>query len=154
MMMLFWHLKSFMYSFMMTTMARAWYNLNRTNITAEQVNSLVAALLLVPVAALSLELRELIQYGEDDSPYDRMDGTEYFIEILKRSGLLGLSQLAFDMSDAEERGKIGILSVLGGPTFDQFQSGIIMPWEKSVSRAVPGLNALPEARKAFEDIIQ
>ena len=153
MMMLFWHLKSFMYAFSMTTLARISYNLNGTNVTSAQVSGLVAAMMLFPIAAMGLELRELIQYGTRESPYDRMDTMEYLFTIMSRAGFLGLTQLAWDTAEAEERGKIGILSTFGGPVADQIQSALQMPPEKSFTKAFPGLAQLPGLRKAVENAI-
>ena len=152
MLMPFWHLKSFMYAFSMTILPRISHNLNGTDITSVQMQGIATALLLLPVAALGLEIRELIQYGTEESFYDRMSTPEYALHLLSRAGFLGLSQLAYDFGEAEDRGRIGMISAVGGPALDQLQQAITQPASRTLTKAIPGVSQLPWAREYLHNM--
>ena len=72
------------------------------------------------MAALSLEFREEIQYGdEDDEPSNRYDGWRYTQELISRGGLLGPFELAISSSRYGST-DAGAAASLAGPTVGHF----------------------------------
>ena len=150
--MLVWHLKSFMYSFQATFLNRIWHELNRPGVSPRQQLAYVLPIIaLFPLAALGLELRELFQYGTKQSPYDRMDADEYLFELAKRTGVFGLSQMAIDFNEAEDRDRIGLIAV-AGPTLSQIEELVSTPAGQSIPRSLPVLSALPWLRNEVKEL--
>jgi len=113
--MLFWQLKSFFYSYgkvVLGGIAREVGNRygerggsTAAKLTDAALPALAAGTLLLPLAALGLELREEIQYEEEDEPTNRLDGWQYTKQLVSRAGIYGPLELAlgttrFDSADS------------------------------------------------------
>lgn len=151
---LVWHLKSFMYSFQKTFLSRIWYEMSRDGAkTKEQLSTILPALMLLPIAALGLELRELVQYPDGEDPTDRMGAWEYLFTLMQRSGLFGLSQLAIDFNEAQNHNRIGLIGLMG-PTFGQIEELLSTPPSHSIPRSIPIVAQFPWMRLAVQDYLQ
>ena len=99
------------------------------------------------LAALGLELRELIQYkiwGRSGRT-DRMDADEYLWEITQRAGFLGPSQFGVDFSEAEERGQLPFLAI-AGPALGKVGELVSDNFSESIPKLIPGVAPFPAAR--------
>ena len=70
---------------------------------------LALAAFALPMAALAMELRWLISPPKDGEPR----GLDYVWETIKRSGVLGMASIAFDMIETEAHGKISLIAPAG-----------------------------------------
>lgn len=150
-------LGSFTYGFQEVVLKRVWYELNRTGApTMARAAPLIALMMMVPLAALGLELKELLQYtmwGKTPRT-DGMDGPMYMRTLIARTGVLGVAQLGMDAYDSAAFGRDPI-GVLLGPTVSQVNSafrniGQAKDTSHAVAKeflgAIPGTSSLPGLR--------
>lgn len=146
--MLIYHLKSFMYAFYDVFLRGMWQNIAKADTPAMKIYmAAMPGLLLLVITALGLELRELVQYrlfGEEPRT-DRMDGMEYMSELIQRSGMLGVSQIAVDWEEADERGQTGLAAV-SGPTISQMNDVLNDPFSTWGPKAVPVFSQIAPMR--------
>ena len=150
--MLFFHLKSFMYSFQETVLKRVIHQVKGKQGFHKLVPLLHLSLLL-PATALGLELRELIQYagsGMFGTPNrtprtDRMDSFEYMFELVQRTGVAGATQLALDLQAADQRNQFPLLGIIG-PTASQAAQLIFDPATQTIPKAIPVVGQIPWMR--------
>lgn len=150
---LLWHLKSFMYGFSTRVLGRAWHEMSRDGATnAQRAMAVGGLMLLLPLAAVGLLVRDLLQYWawgkESYTPYD--DPLAYLGQLAVRSGVTGFGQLAIDVAMASGRGRAPLLA-LSGPTVTQFNDFLEYPLYKTVPGAVPVLSSMPGARVYVAD---
>lgn len=74
---------------------------------------LLAAMFMLPLAALSIETRDWMRYGDDISPSDRDTDIEYLQRLVSRTGVLGPLELASSFRQAEQYGDSGVAALLG-----------------------------------------
>ena len=156
---LIWQLKSFLYSFSKTigggilreAKARAaepgmtgFEKLGGVGLTLA-----LAGVAFMPLAMISLELRELAKYliagvlpgvNQSGGRYfrsDRMDWSQYMTEIFDRSGFNGPMSIATSMMNADKWGSTPLAPLLG-PTYDLAESAVIDGWEVIPDRIIPG----------------
>lgn len=152
--MLVGHLKSFLYAMSDTVLRRMYYNMQQAG-TPYQKAMIVAgpAFAMLALTALGLELREAIQYtlfGKTPRT-DKMNGLDYVSELTLRSGLLGVSQLAVDFSEADQRGQLGVVAI-SGPTLSHLNELLSDPLSQSLPRSLPIAASLPAVREAIRDV--
>jgi len=152
--MLLFHLKSFMYSFHDTVGRRLYHNFQQAE-TPWQKAMIVAgpAAMMLALTAAGLELRELIQYKMFGrrAPTDSQSAPDYVWNLALRAGLLGVSQLAIDWEEADERGQVPLAAV-AGPTVQQISDFVAKPASQTVPKAIPGVSQMPALRDAVRDI--
>lgn len=153
---LVWHLKSFMYGFSTRVLGRAYHEFTRDGATgAQRMVTASALLMLLPLAAFGLFLRDILQYwmwGRDSyTPYD--EPLKYLGVLAGRSGVTGVGQMAVDTFMASSRGRAPILAT-AGPTITWMNDWLEYPLYKTVPSAVPVLSSLPGARDAIRDWIK
>jgi hypothetical protein len=153
-------LGSFMYGFFNQVLTRVWHELNRTGApTMARAVPLISLMLMVPIVALGLEIKELFQYviwGKEPRT-DGMSGPEYLRELISRTGILGPAQLALDAHESASYGR-DPLGVLVGPTLSQVQAA----WRdisqaentsrtvvKHMVGSIPFISSMPGARDAL-----
>ena len=158
--MLFFHLKSFTYSFW-ETIVRGTYNEGKARygeagIPAAVAPGLIAVMTLLPLAAAGLFIRDLLGYGLEGHPKRGQDGIspEYMFELIQRTGLTGPAlQMAIDMEEAESRGKLAAIGI-AGPTvsriFDLATGGDLFSLN-TLLKNIPILSQIPQAREAIKD---
>lgn len=152
--MLLFHLKSFMYSFHDTVGRRIYHNFKEAG-TPWQKAMVVAmpAAMMMALTGIGLELRELIQYKlwGKTARTDRMSGIDYTWELLQRSGLFGVSQLAMDWEGADERGQLPFMAI-SGPTLNQLNDFVAKPPSQTVPKAIPIVSQIPAWRQLVRDV--
>jgi len=151
-----WQLKSFLYSFskvigggiIREMQARkkegstSWETLGGMGMTIA-----LAGIAFMPLAMLSLELRELAKAGiagvlpgvEAGSRYfrsDRMDWGPYMVEIFDRSGFNGPLAIANSMLHADRWDKSPLAPALG-PTYEILETAWDKGWETFPDRLIP-----------------
>jgi hypothetical protein len=126
------------------------------NMSAIGITGIVAAVAFMPLAMLSLELRELAKAGiagvlpgvEPNGRYfrsDRMDYADYLGEMFDRAGYMGPLSIIGTMFKSQEWGQTG-LGALFGPTVglvvDDIGMGLYKGegWDIVPSRIIPGYN--------------
>lgn len=156
---LIWQLKSFLYSFSKTIgggiLREAKARARETNTTGlEKLGGVgmtlaLAGVAFMPLAMISLELRELAKYliagvlpGVDQAGgkyfrSDRMDWGQYMSEIFDRSGFNGPMSIATSMMNADRWGSTPLAPLLG-PTYDLAESAVLDGWEVIPDRILPG----------------
>jgi hypothetical protein len=150
---LFWHLKSFMYGFTTRVLGRAFHEFQRNGATTQQQLLTAGALtMLLPLAAVGLLLRDILQYWiwgrESYTPYD--DPLAYLGVLAGRSGVTGTGQMAVDIWQAGQRGRAPMLA-LTGPTVTWMNDWMEYPLYKTVPSSIPVLSSFPGARDAIRD---
>lgn len=162
---LIWALKSYLYSFgkvivggLKREMGKRLGESNNVmdNMSAIGITGIVAAVAFMPLAMLSLELRELAKAGiagvlpgvEPNGRYfrsDRMDYADYLGEMFDRAGYMGPLSIIGTMFKSQEWGQTG-LGALFGPTVglvvDDIGMGLYKGegWDIVPSRIIPGYN--------------
>lgn len=150
-------LGSFTYGFMTQVLSRVWHEMSRTGApTMARVAPMLALMLMLPVAALGLELKELFQYtiwGAQPRSAG-LSGPGYIRNLISRTGVLGPAQLALDAYDSAAHGRAPLMALLG-PTTSQVNAAFQDIGQadntgraalKTTLGAIPILSALPGAR--------
>ena len=156
---LIWQLKSFLYSFSKTIgggiMREAKVRAAESGTTGLEklggvgLTMALAGVAFMPLAMISLELRELAKYliagvlpgvNQSGGRYfrsDRMDWGPYMSEIFDRSGFNGPMSIATSMMNADKWGSTPLAPLLG-PTYDLVESAVIDGWKVIPDRVIPG----------------
>ena len=156
---LIWQLKSFLYSFSKTIgggiIREAKARAAEPGMTGlEKLGGVgltlaLAGVAFMPLAMISLELRELAKYliagvlpgvNQSGGRYfrsDRMDWSQYMTEIFDRSGFNGPMSIATSMMNADKWGSTPLAPLLG-PTYDLAESAVLDGWEVIPDRILPG----------------
>jgi len=156
---LIWQLKSFLYSFSKTIgggiIREAKARAAEPGMTGlEKLGGVgltlaLAGVAFMPLAMISLELRELSKYliagvlpgmNQNGGRYfrsDRMDWNQYMTEIFDRSGFNGPMSIVTSMMNADKWGSTPLAPLLG-PTYDLAESAVIDGWEVIPDRILPG----------------
>lgn len=154
-----WHLKSFVYAFGKVIMGGAIQEMRNSvdngNLGNAALQPVIMAATFLPLAAVGLFLRGLIQYDmweEDDEnldPYENMSGGAYLNELVKRAGMWGPFELAMQFSQQDEVDDAMIR--LAGPTIDHLHT--LFSADRSAadkfSRSVPLWSQLYGAQDRF-----
>jgi hypothetical protein len=123
--MLVGQLGSYTYGFYNKALKRIWHELMRDGnaTTMERVMPMLSLALMLPIVALGIELRQLVQYElwGQQAPTDKMDGFQYMRTLVSRTGALGLAQLGMDAYDAGSHGRSPFVSAMG-PTINLINS--------------------------------
>ena len=156
---LIWQLKSFLYSFSKTIgggiIREAKARAAEPGMTGlEKLGGVgltlaLAGVAFMPLAMISLELRELAKYliagvlpgvNQSGGRYfrsDRMDWGQYMTEIFDRSGFNGPMSIATNMMNADKWGSTPLAPLLG-PTYDLAESAVLDGFEVIPDRILPG----------------
>jgi hypothetical protein len=152
-----WQLKSFFYSFGKVVVGGAYQEIKSSVNEGRYANAalqpIMMSLTFMPLAALGLWARGLIQYdmwedeGENFDPYEDMYGWRYRAELAKRSGFYGPFEMALGFAQYDDSID-GALSLMG-PAIDhmhaltQFDQG-------TINRSIPLWSQLYGAQKRFD----
>ena len=164
---LIWSLKSFLFSFGKVIIGGIGREMairyREADTRFERISSIgmvgvLAAAAFMPLAMLSLELRELAKAGlagvlpfvEPDARYfrsDRMDYGTYLAEIFARSGFQGPMSILFTAMSADKYGGTGVGAIFGptaGFIVDDVAMGLARGegWEIVPSRILPGYSVI------------
>lgn len=152
---LLWHLKSFFWAFwatiMQPTFRSAFTQMKTGNYAEGSAQLAFTGLLLLPLAAVGWEARQLIQYSlfGADQPSDYMDGMDYTLELASRAGIFGPAQLAFDALGTEDSGRA--VARLAGPAADHLYTLLHAETDEKIYRSIPILSQLYGAQDAISD---
>lgn len=154
--MLIFHLKSFMFAFQQVIMLGTWNEMKArrgegASLMQQSAPAIALAATLLPLALAGIELRNLLQhYLWGTKPtYDSVD----LVDLLNRSGSMGVAALAMDIYEAEERGRLSFLAA-GGPTLSQLEQLFTKPWSQSASQIIPVFSQVPGFRAAARDLME
>ena len=135
-MIMFAHLKSFLWGYHETVLRRVWkLTKDSGSMSTIAIPFLFLALATIPLAAVGYELRQMIS-NAGEPPRNEKEGGDYFWELIQRSGMLGVLQLAADVDQAEDFGRFSFLA-LGGPTLSQFEDFVTKDFDEFAVRSVP-----------------
>lgn len=155
---IFWHLKSFLWAYwsviISPTMQSMVSQVKQGNYGEAAMQAAFVGLMVLPAAALGWEVRQLVQYtlfGEEQ-PSDSMDGFEYTVEILQRSGFGGPFQLMAD-AGMQEDATSGLLRV-SGPTLGHLATLLHGDWDEKAYRSIPILSQLYGAQSVITDMAE
>ena len=152
---LFWHLKSFLWAYWSVIVAptgRSIIQQVKTGQFGEAGMQLALfGLMILPLAALGWEIRQLIQYSlfDKEQPNDHLDGFQYAVELMQRSGVVGPFQLALDAVQQDTADKAVIR--LAGPTMDHAWTLLHGDMDKKLYRSTPLLGQLYGAQQLISD---
>lgn len=152
---LFWHLKTFLWSYwavIISPTGRSIINqISKGKYGEAGAQLAFMGLMILPLAALGWEIRQLIQYSlfDEEQPNDRLDGFQYTAELLQRSGIAGPFQLAFDAIEQDSADKAAIR--LAGPTMDHAWTLLNGDFDRKIYRSIPVLGQLYGAQQLISD---
>lgn len=152
---LLWMLKSYMYGYWQRVIKRAAFELKNRGLMGISPIYLPAIGVGMVLAAVGMELRDLLQYRlwGKESWTDKLTGMEYLESAFVRGGFLGPAQLVVDIRDASERGRAPVLAV-AGPTLTQFNDLFQYPAYKNLPAGTPLLAQLPFIRDPIREEIK
>jgi len=147
------HLKTFFYGYQHTVLAGIWNNTREREGARKMVPALIAAAMIMPLAAMSLALRERIKYGSGKTPTDSMDFMEYMHELFTRGG--GYGQFEPIVASYHARYYNGGYASSVSPTLGygvNIGSYILDgKLENAVMRSTPILNQLPAMKREIRN---
>lgn len=158
---LLWQLKSFMAVFGSTVGYRVYTDITKPmyrNSLENAVKAAVAITLIMAVSMMTQGLRDAIRYGDEESPYDKMESKERLLNALFNTGIFGNATLLKDIATAQEKGG-SPWSVIAGPlpskvmdTFSALVSGNPRRIAAAGTGVVPFLSNLPIANSIRGDL--
>jgi GH24 family phage-related lysozyme (muramidase) len=96
------HLKTFFYAYQHTVLEGIWNNVKQQDgLPAKSVPIALAALFMLPLAGLALELRELLQYWGKRDPTAKQGMGDYTWNIARRAGGFGALEIGLSAMDAQ-----------------------------------------------------
>ena len=122
----------------------------------ETVKYSVALVGIMAVALAVQSLKDNIRYGDNESPFDKLEGMDKIIEAILRTNILGGFALIYDALNASKYGTSFISAILG-PLASTMEKGATSAYEwggKGESRSlarfiadlVPVLRNIPQVR--------
>jgi hypothetical protein len=118
---------------------------------------------LIMGASLFIQgLKDTIRYGDEESPFDKLNGKDKLFEALKRSNIMGSMTLLNDAAGANRYGSTALSTILG-PAAGMLEGGFsnvggyIAGNPRSLARGitslVPFLRNIPMARDIRSDLV-
>jgi len=125
---LVWQLKSFFYAFGSIVVGGIWRDIQSRQGARKAIPPLIAAVALMPLAALGLMLRNSVKagiyalQGDDDwePETERMNQGQYMIELIDRTGAPGIFSIGKNMLSASDYGSSPLVAAMG-PTAQWFE---------------------------------
>jgi len=135
--MLFFHLKSFMYSMHDRILRRAWTEMYKHGNAAPAM----AVMMYVPAMIAIDAARDWIKYGFDGSPRKgNWSAQDYIENAINRSGIVGVGgMMIMDSKSDREFGGVGLENHLGALTYPtQVATGVLTGNQSKVMKSLPG----------------
>jgi hypothetical protein len=139
------HLKTFFYAHQQTILLGIWNNMQERKGLQKSVPLLIAAFMMLPLAIIAIELRELIKYGGQKDPTKNMDTLEYLNKAIAATGGYGVLEIAMHASASRDRGG-STLATLGGPTVGHLHQILTGDMRDTVVRGIPLISQIPMLR--------
>lgn len=146
------NLKSFIFTYHETILRRVWSQVRAGEFKNPEVLLPFIAFGAIALATsmLGYETRRQIMNAGDIPPYARADAMDYLWEGAQRTGALGTMQFLVDSIEAENRGKMALMSLLG-PTASQFEMLMTKDLSYSLPRSLPLFAQSPSLREWARD---
>lgn len=169
--MLVWYLKSYIWSYADTILARTWRETKRMDSYGQKALMLsLPFLFMLPLAALGLLLRDELRdtlplpwRAPKRASATEDDSTEYMARLISRTGLFGPMQMLLDAGRASEYGNPYYLSLIGpfatmpdqlirsvAGASDEYRA---QAFTDALLRLAPVLGSLPQERRALLDAV-
>jgi hypothetical protein len=147
------HLKQFIFTYHETILRRVWSQLKNGDFKdpAKLMPFIGFAVLAMTISMVGYELRRELMNAGDVPEYARADAIDYLWEGFQRAGMLGPIQFVVDSIEAESRGKMAIMSLLG-PTASNFEMIATEDMSYWLPRSIPGLAQSPSLRAWVRDL--
>ena len=155
---LLFHLKSFMWGYQEVILRRLWNQAkNQPNLQKSLIQGGMSSAMLVaatlPLAMAAYETRRWLSWWGSPPPQTNLDGLDYMMEVAQRAGYLGLFQFIADAEQAQDFGRLSLLSAMG-PTLTQLEEFIRSDFAGSTSRAIPFLAQSGAGRAIYRDFVR
>ena len=169
--MLVWYLKSYIWSYADTILARTWREVKRMDGYGQKAMMLsLPFLFMLPLAALGLLLRDELRdtlplpwRAPKRASATEDDSAEYMARLISRTGLFGPMQMLLDAGRASEYGNPYYLSLIGpfATMPDQLIRSVAgasdehrgRAFTDAILRLAPILGSLPQERRALLDTV-
>ena len=169
--MLVWYLKSYIWSYADTILARTWRETRRMDSYGQKALMLsLPFLFMLPLAALGLLLRDELRdtlplpwRAPKRASATEDDSAEYMARLISRTGLFGPMQMLLDAGRASEYGNPYYLSLIGpfATMPDQLIRSVAgasdehrgRAFTDAILRLAPILGSLPQERRALLDTV-
>jgi len=142
------NLKSFIFTYHETILRRIWSQVKGGDFKDPSIllPFVGFAAIALTVSMIGYELRRQIMHAGDVPEYARADALDYMWEGVQRAGMLGVTQFLVDSIEAENRGNMALMSLLG-PTASQFEMLATEDLGYSLPRSLPGFAQSPALRE-------
>jgi len=142
------NLKSFIFTYHETILRRIWSQVRTGELKdpAVLLPFIGFAAIALSVSMFGYETRRQIMNAGDVPAYARADAWDYLWEGFQRTGALGTMQFLVDSIEAENRGKMALMSMLG-PTASQFEMLMTKDLSYSLPRSLPIFAQSPALRE-------
>jgi hypothetical protein len=151
----FGHLKSFIFTYHETILRRIWSQLKEAKDIKDPAKLIPVVSYFataVTLAMVGYELRQIAKsIGDDEEPYTK-EGFEYFFELIQRAGMLGTMQFMVDAYEAEGRGNLALLSLMG-PTVSNLEMMFSKDFSYTISRTLPPFTYNTAMRSWLQDML-
>ena len=151
----FGHLKSFIFTYHETILRRIWSQLKEAKDIKDPAKLIPVVSYFataVTLAMVGYELRQMAKsIGDDEEPYTK-EGFEYFFELVQRAGMLGTMQFMVDAYEAEGRGNLALLSLMG-PTVSNLEMMFSKDFSYTISRTLPPFTYNTAMRSWLQDML-
>ena len=142
------NLKSFIFTYYETIIRRVWSQVKNGDFKnpSALLPFIGFAAMALAVSMTGYELRKQLMNAGDVPAYARGDALDYLWEGVQRAGMLGPMQFLVDSVEAESRGKMALMSLLG-PTASQFEMLMTEDLSYSLPRSMPLFAQSPALRE-------
>lgn len=151
----FGHLKSFIFTYHETILRRIWSQLKEAKDIKDPAKLIPVVSYFataITLAMVGYELRQMAKsIGDDEEPYTK-EGFEYFFELVQRAGMLGTMQFMVDAYEAEGRGNLALLSLMG-PTVSNLEMMFSKDYSYTISRTLPPFTYNTAMRSWLQDML-
>jgi hypothetical protein len=162
-------LKGFMLTFGNVVGGRMWREVIQPIYTAQRLpvgEALKYGVALSAIIAASLAIQGLkddIRYGDDESPFDRLDGRDKILEAILNTNIMGGFTLLYDSLKSREYGSNFWASLLGPAAsnisnvleggYDYTIKGNSRNISREIANLIPFLRNIPMARDIKNDFV-
>ena len=129
----------------------------------EMARATIALTTIVAVAMFIQGIKDSIRYGEEESPFDKLEGSDQIFEALRRTNILGTGTVAFDALNAQKYGSnfwevilgpgASQIANVGGAGFSYLFNDKPRQLSKEIANAIPILRQIPMVRDSKSDIV-
>ena len=129
----------------------------------EMARATIALTTIVAVAMFIQGIKDSIRYDEEESPFDKLEGSDQIFEALRRTNILGTGTIAFDALNAQKYGSnfwevilgpgASQIANVGGAGFSYLFNDKPRQLSNEIANAIPILRQIPMVRDSKSDIV-